>query len=293
MPWLINPAQLDKFRKSQKNVVIVDASWHVLKEHDYKEEFNLSRIPGARFLDLAWFNDPATNLPNMLILDEAVIGKLLGQLGLTKDSKIIFYDRSSLHTSCRAAWTLKVAGHPPQQLYVLDGGHDAWTKYGGKVDSGVPRAIVPKTYDVQLERKYVATLAQMKANLIEPSRQVVDVRHAVRYAGGADERPWLRAGHVPGSFSFPYMTMFEPDGRFRPLEKIRKQLTSIGVELNFPTIAMCGSGITASILDFVLDLLGNTDHALYDGSWSEWGNEQLYPGEASIAERPVSTSLDS
>ena len=35
----------------------------------------------------------------------------------------------------------------------------------------------------------------------------------------------------PGSFCFPYLTMFEADGRWKPVEKIRKQLTGIGVDL--------------------------------------------------------------
>ena len=55
---------------------------------------------------------------------------------------------------------------------------------------------------------------------------------------------------------------------------------------------MCGSGITAAILNFALDLMNHDKHALYDGSWSEWGSEQLYPGERNLAERPVVTSLD-
>ena len=33
----------------------------------------------------------------------------------------------------------------------------------------------------------------------------------------------------------------------------------------------CGSGVTAAILSLALERIGKTDHALYDGSWSEWG----------------------
>ena len=59
-----------------------------------------------------------------------------------------------------------------------------------------------------------------------------------------------------------------------------------------PIISMCGSGITASILSFTLDLLSVTNHSLYDGGWSEWGSEHLFPGEESLQERPVQSSLD-
>src|SRR5579883_677850 len=112
MPWLINASQLDKFRKSQKNVIILDASWHLSTEgRNPRQEFLNSHIIGARFLDLELFNDPHASLPNMLIRDEAVIREQVGALGITNDHKIIFYDNSPLHTSCRALWMFKCFGH--------------------------------------------------------------------------------------------------------------------------------------------------------------------------------------
>ena len=35
-------------------------------------------------------------------------------------------------------------------------------------------------------------------------------------------------------------------------------------------ITSCGSGVTAAILSLALERLGRS-HALYDGSWAEWG----------------------
>jgi thiosulfate/3-mercaptopyruvate sulfurtransferase len=291
MPWLINTAQLDKFRKNPKNVIIFDATWHVAKERDAKQEYLNAHIAGAHFFDLNTFYDADNFLPNMLIRDENRISELMGKLGVTPDYKIIFYDNSDEHTSCRALWMLKVFGHLPNHLYILDGGMKSWEKYGGKIETGQAR-IVPRTYPVNFQAQYIRTLIQMKTNLHHPSEQVIDVRHPIRYIGGTEPRPGLRSGHIPGSYSFPYMTMFEKDGQWKPLEKIRKQLLSLGVELNAPIVTTCGSGMTAAILNFVLDLFGQEQHALYDGSWSEWGAECLYAGESSLEERPVKTSLE-
>jgi thiosulfate/3-mercaptopyruvate sulfurtransferase len=293
MAWLINAAQLDKFRKSQKNVTILDASWHLPAENrDAKQEFLASHVIGARFLDLNLFHDPATALPHMLTRDEKVISEHVGELGITNEHKIIFYDKSALHTSCRALWMFKVFGHNPNQLYILDGGYAAWEKYGGKAETGEPRSIHPKPYAVTYEAHFIRSLMQMKMNLHHPTEQVIDVRHPVRYAGGPEFRPGLRRGHIPNSFSFPYITLFEADGRFKPLEKIRKQLTGIGILLDRSIITTCGSGITSAILNFILDLLNHSAHSLYDGSWTEWSSTHLYPGEATLDERPVKTSLD-
>ena len=52
---------------------------------------------------------------------------------------------------------------------------------------------------------------------------------------------------------------------------IQNALKSGGVDLTKPVITTCGSGVTASILSLALERIGKTDHAVYDGSWSEWG----------------------
>src|SRR5258708_7497593 len=140
MPWLINAAQLDKFRKGQKNIAILDTSWHLAAENrESKHEFSESHISGARFFDLNDLHDRQTSLPNMLMRDEKEIAEKIGNFGITKEHKIFFYDRSNLHSSCRALWMFKVFGHHPNQLYILDGGYDAWLKFGGKTESGESR----------------------------------------------------------------------------------------------------------------------------------------------------------
>lgn len=293
MSLLINAAQLDRFRKAQKNIAILDATWYLPSEQRRAEqEFLTEHISGARFFDLNAFHDQHTALPHMLIRDEQAIADKLGALGLTNEHKIIIYDNSELHTSCRAFWMLKVFGHSIHQMYILDGGLAAWKRYGGKLETGSAKNIAMRNYKIDFIAHYIRTLVQMKTNLHHPTEQVIDARHPLRYAGGKELRPGIRPGHLPGSFCFPYLTMFESNGCFRPIERIRKQLMGIGIDWNSPIVTMCGSGITAAIVNFVLDAMDVTSHALYDGSWSEWGAEALYDGEESLAERPIVTSLD-
>lgn len=293
MSWLINAAQLEKFRKGQKNVVILDASWHLPADgRNAQAEFLERRIVGARFLDLNAFHDQHTQLSNMLTRDEALISEKISALGITDEHKVIFYDSSSLHSSCRALWMFKVFGHNPNQLYILDGGYTSWEKSGGKIETGEQRPATAKPYTVNFAAHYIRTLVQMKTNLHHPAEQVIDMRHPTRFVGGPEHRPGLRKGHIPGSFSFPYFCMFEPEGQWKSIDKIRKQLMGIGVDLTYPIVTTCGSGMTAATLNFALDLLNHERHALYDGSWSEWGAEALYPGEESLAERPAETYLE-
>lgn len=290
MPWLINAAQLDKFRKSQKSLIILDASLH----HDERNgltEFQEKHIIDAQFFDIDLFSDTTTGLPHMLIQNEQLISEKMSSLGIRNDYKVIFYDNSDLHTSCRALWMLKMFGHNPQQLYILDGGLKAWEQYGGKMETGMP-TITTKPYTARFQPQYLRTLTQMKENLAHPQQQLIDVRHPVRYAGGTEPRPGIRPGHIPGAISFPFFAFFDANGVFLPLEKIKKRFADVAIDPKLPTISTCGGAITAPILDYLLDLMGNEQHAVYDGSWTEWGNEQLYPGETSLAERPVATCID-
>ncbi len=292
MPWLINPAQLDKFRKNQKNLIILDASFHH-GGRNAQQEFLEKHIIDAQFFDVDVFSDhsPEAVHPHMLIRDEKRISELLGNLGIRNDYKIMLYDNSDLHSACRALWQFKMFGHNSNLLYILDGGFQAWEKAGGKTESGQP-TVTPKTYTARFEPAFLRTLTEIKANLANPTEQIVDVRHPVRYSGGPESRAHIRSGHVPGSYCFPLVSMFDKEGYFLPIEKIRKKCIEIGIDLNTPIITSCGSGMTAPVLNFLLDLMNYPQHAMYNGSWTEWGAEGLFAGELSLLERPVETCVD-
>ena len=44
-------------------------------------------------------------------------------------------------------------------------------------------------------------------------------------------------------------------------------------------ITTCGTGVTAAALALALHLLGHSDAAVYDGSWTEWGGRDDTPVE--------------
>ena len=54
-------------------------------------------------------------------------------------------------------------------------------------------------------------------------------------------------------------------------EALRSLFEAAGVNLTKPAITSCGSGVTAAILSLALERIGHRNHALYDGSWAEWG----------------------
>tara|TARA_B000000557_G_C20587630_1_gene364148 strand:+ start:49 stop:468 length:420 start_codon:yes stop_codon:yes gene_type:complete len=105
--------------------------------------------------------------------------------------------------------------------------------------------------------------------------EILDARSAGRFRGEEPEpRPGLRAGHIPGSKNIFYGDLLNEDGTLKSRDELVEHFKAKAVNLDKPVITSCGSGVTAAIINLALDRIGKTDHALYDGSWTEWG---MYP----------------
>jgi thiosulfate/3-mercaptopyruvate sulfurtransferase len=187
----------------------------------------------------------------------------MASLGVTANTRLILYDDSPHHTACRAWWVLRMFG---VEAALLDGGIARWKAEGRPLESGTSSP-EPSVFAAGGPKAQVRSLAEMKAT----SEQIVDARSMARFTGAEpDPRPDCGSGHIPGSKSLTYSRLFNPDRTWKPLDAIRAEFETAGVDLDEPLVATCGSGITASVLVFAAHLLGH-DTALYDGSWSEWG----------------------
>ena len=65
--------------------------------------------------------------------------------------------------------------------------------------------------------------------------------------------------------------MLNGDHTMKTTAELSEEFRKAGVDLSKPAITTCGSGVTAAVLSLALERIGKTDHALYDGSWTEWG----------------------
>ena len=105
--------------------------------------------------------------------------------------------------------------------------------------------------------------------------EILDARSAGRFRGEEPEpRPGLRSGHIPRSKNIFYRDLLNDDGTLKSQGELTDHFKANDVNLEKPVITSCGSGVTAAIINLALDRIGKSDHALYDGSWTEWG---MYP----------------
>ncbi len=234
-----------------------------------KDDYLAAHLPGAVFFDVDAVSDHSNPLPHMYPTAEQ-FGRDVGLLGVSNADTVVVYDSGGWVAAPRAWWMFLSYGH--SNVRILDGGLKKWKAEGRKVESGEVKA-KPATFKASYDPRRVRSMEQMVANVASRAEQVIDARAADRFEGRAAEpRPGIRSGHIPGSRNVPYGQLFDAaTGAMKPLDDLRKAFSSAGVDLHAPIVTSCGSGVSAGVLTLALYRLGITDTALYDGSWSEWG----------------------
>jgi thiosulfate/3-mercaptopyruvate sulfurtransferase len=251
-------------------IAVVDATYFLPKQgRDAEAEFHAGHIPGARFFDIDAIADRANPLPHMLPTAE-VFAEAVSRLGIGNDTHVIAYDGNDFLASARVWWTFRVFGH--DRVSVLDGGLERWKMLGLPL-SNRSEAVVARSFTARVRPGLVAGLETMK-HLVASQAQILDARSPGRFAGTEPEpRPGLRAGHMPGSRNLFFKTLIDEGTLcFKPVAELERLYRNAGVNLEEPVVTTCGTGVTAAILALGLYLLGRSDTAVYDGSWTEWGS---------------------
>ncbi len=250
---------------------ILDASYYLPDMgRDAKAEYAEAHIPGARYFDIDDVSDARSDLPHMAPTTEKFMSRLRA-MGVGDGHQVVVYDGAGLFSAARVWWLFRLMGK--EDVAVLDGGLPKWLAEGRETED-MPPVIRDRHMTVTRRNDLVKDVTQVAAAAKLGDWAIVDARSPGRFAGEEDEpREGLRAGHIPGSQNVHYSTLLNADGTMKAPPDLAETFAAAGVDPSKPVITTCGSGVTAAILSLALEIMGRR-HALYDGSWSEWG---LYP----------------
>ena len=248
---------------------VLDASWYLPGSgRDPKAEYHAAHVPGARFFDIDDISDHRSDLPHMVPPVEKFMSRMRA-MGVGDGHQVVIYDGSGLFSAARVWWTFRLMGK--MDVAVLDGGLPKWLAEG-RATEDLPPMVKDRHMTVQRQNAMVKDVTQVAAASKLGDHEIIDARSAARFAGTAAEpRPGLRSGHIPGSRNVPFGELLIGDGTMKDADALRAVFVAAGVDLGKPAITTCGSGVTAAILSLGLERMGHRNHALYDGSWSEWG----------------------
>lgn len=269
--WIVETEWLAE-HLSAPDLIVFDGSWHLPNSgRDAKAEYLAEHIPGALFFDIDDLVDETSDLPHMLP-STVKFASRMKKMGVGDGKRIVVYDTTGLFSAARVWWTFRAMGH--QDVAVLNGGLKKWKAEGRPLEDGPPPPRSSRHFTPLRNSEIVRDVDDMKGYVKAGNMQIVDARPAGRFEGTEPEpRPGLRKGHIPGSKNVPSQSVLNADGTLKLPAELMTIFKDAGIDPTKPVVTTCGSGVTASILSLALAVLGQTNAAVYDGAFAEWGKE--------------------
>lgn len=253
-----------------------DAQWCVVDvRHDLFDAtagiraYREGHIPGAVFASIdTQLSGTKTGLNGRHPLPRrADLIETFREWGINNDTQIVAYDAQGGQFASRLWWLARWLGH--RLVALLDGGWPKWSSDTQLISRQLPTR-ARGSFTASDSIMPLATVEQVLRRLNRNEHTLLDARTAERYRG--EEEPIDPvAGHIPGARNRPWQQNLNPDQTFKSPRVLRSEFDAL-LDSRSPdqVTHQCGSGVTACLNVFAMELAGLPGSALYGGSWSEW-----------------------
>jgi thiosulfate/3-mercaptopyruvate sulfurtransferase len=258
------------------------------------EEYAEGHIPGARYLDTNWLEDPADwNRRSPQAIEDALHG-----LGITRDTTVILYGRDTEGhanekwpgrragqiAATRALMILRYAGVDDVRL--LDGGYDWWVQGGNPLETVIrePSPVGAFGATVPVRPEVIVDIDEAKEILADPAgAALVSVRTWREHIGNVSGYNYIGpAGRIKGDVwgncgtdAYHMQHYRNVDNTMRAYPEITANWAEAGITPDKWVAFYCGTGWRASETWFYAYLQGWQRIAVYDGGWFEWSQDPI------------------
>lgn len=252
---------------NDKNLVLIDMS--------DQTQYQRFHIPGAIYLGYGNLVQKRKKDKVSLRISNQRLYKILGFIGVSRNSHVVIYDDMGGLNAGRLYWDLERIKHP--RVSVVDGGLVKWILEGRKVEN---------KYNERKAVTYLAgastinneiNLTQIKQASQSNKQVLLDVRSREEYLGYPK---YKRTGHIPGAKLWPWDDTVNFTGGFtlKKPDELMASLAKAGVKKKSqPLVVYCRSGHRAAQAYLVLKQLGFQNVLLYDGSMAEYSKDLTAP----------------
>lgn len=290
---LISAEDLAHLKASGKPLMVFDCSFDLMNSPAGHAQYLQAHIPGAVFADL----DKNLSAPHGMPGEDGQVATSvqsasggrhplptrerfatwLSSIGFANDMQAVIYDRNNANYCGRLWWMLRWAGH--DAVAVLDGGLQAWQAAGHSISSGEEPRHFQSNFMLNAPLEVLKTVAQVEAELGQPTQTLIDARAPARYRGEVEPMDPV-AGHIPGALNRPFSSNIAADGRFKPAALLKAEFEELLAGRDPATVVhQCGSGVSATPNVLAMRIAGFAPTALFAGSWSEWCSQPSRPVE--------------
>lgn len=248
-----------------------------LKPQSGRASYEKAHVPGAGFIDVPGeLTDKSSEFPMMMPPIEQVID-VMSRSGIGDGARVVLYSSTNPMWATRVWWILRAVGF--DNAAILNGGLTKWTAEARQTSTS-PSTYKPEQFIARPRPDVFVDKQVVRAALGAPDVLLIHALTPSVYDGSNDALVFGRRGRIPGSVNIPSGDLHQSEtGAYLPahqLHEIFKAVNAHGVER---IITYCGAGVNATNDAFALCLLGYETVAVYDGSMSEWGNDESLPIE--------------
>lgn len=255
--------------RNDKNFVVIDARGDMLKSSD----FIYDKAIVLDWKEFTFLNGEQAGEYIGLYFDQENLKNKFLKHGIDKNSRVLVYiDTKKNHGMGEDGRFKFLLNFCNIDCYILDGGIDEIlnTNFFKKVDEykDLKKSVIDINSKPYLNYKKSILTDDLLKIYKDPFVKILDVRYEQEYKGDIIFGEKF-GGHIKTALSFPYTSLYDEKGYLLDNKTIEKLILDLGISKKDLIIVYCTTGIRASIVYEILNMLG-FNIRIYDESFSRW-----------------------